>query len=65
MWRGDTLGIMVYVVNLGWPGEKVRPYLQINQNKKGGVVQAVEYLSSKCKALSSNPSITKNELWVS
>jgi hypothetical protein len=29
------------------------------QNRAGRVAQVVEYLPSKCKALSSNPSITK------
>jgi hypothetical protein len=40
--------------------QKVRPYPQNNQSKKsGGVVQVLEHLSSKCEALSSNPSTEK------
>jgi hypothetical protein len=38
----------------------VRPCLQNNQSKKaGGVAQEIENLPSKCKALSSNASTTK------
>jgi hypothetical protein len=40
----------------------MRPYLQSNQSKRArGVAQAVECLSSKHKALSSNPSERKRQ----
>jgi hypothetical protein len=39
----------------GWPGHKVRPYLQNNQSKKRCVIQAEEHLTSKHEALSSKP----------
>jgi hypothetical protein len=41
----------------GPPGQKVRPYLQNNQRKKGarGMTQVVECLPCKHKTLSSNP----------
>jgi hypothetical protein len=40
----------------------VRPYLKITRAKRaGGMAQAVEYLSFKTEALSSNPSTTKKK----
>jgi hypothetical protein len=44
------------------PGKEfLRPYLKNNQHKKrvGGVAQVVEWLPSKCKALSSIPVLPK------
>jgi hypothetical protein len=42
------------------PGINERPYLKSNQSKKAGsVAQVVELLLSKCKALSSNPTVIK------
>jgi hypothetical protein len=41
-------------------GINTRPYLKNNKTKRaGGVTQVVEYLPSKCKVLSSNPSTKK------
>jgi hypothetical protein len=42
----------------GWPQAKsMRPYLKkkIDQKWLGGTAQVVQYLPSKCNALSSNP----------
>jgi hypothetical protein len=41
----------------------MRPYLENTQdkNRTSGVVQVIECLPCKCKALSSNPSTTKKE----
>jgi hypothetical protein len=46
----------------GQPGQKARPSLQNNQSKRAcSVVQVVELLPSKRKALSSNPSMEEEE----
>jgi hypothetical protein len=45
------------------PGKTVRPYLKNKLNLKGlkGMAQVVEHLPSKCNALSSKLSTTKNK----
>jgi hypothetical protein len=44
----------------GWPGQKVRPFLQSNQSKRAGeMTQAEHHLPSKHRALNSNLSTTK------
>jgi hypothetical protein len=45
------------------PGKTVRPYLKNKLNLKGlkGMAQVVEHLPSKCNALSSKPSATKEK----
>jgi hypothetical protein len=49
-------------VRAGQPRQKARPYLQNNHSKKGEVMaQVLDHLTSKSKALSSNPSTTKKK----
>jgi hypothetical protein len=51
------------ILILAGVGKNARPYLKNNQRKKGfDVVQVVECLPSKHKALSSNPSTTKKRI---
>jgi hypothetical protein len=45
----------------GQPGQKVRPYVQNNQNKMHGGVTQAEHLPSRCKSLNSNPSRAKKK----
>jgi hypothetical protein len=69
MEKGDCGGIFLVIPGMsgslkwegrgpGWPGQKVRHYLQNNHSKKS-YRQAEEHLPSKHEALSSNP-IHKN-----
>jgi hypothetical protein len=47
----------------GQTRQKVRFYLQNNQNKRaGGMVQEVESLPHKCEVVSSNPNIAKKRV---
>jgi hypothetical protein len=57
---GIGRGIMIW----GWPQAKsLRHYLKNNESKKrlGGIVQVVEHLASKCKALRSSSSTAKRK----
>jgi hypothetical protein len=42
------------------PGKNIRPFL-IKAKQGWGVVQVIDYLPSKCEALSSNPSYVKKK----
>jgi hypothetical protein len=48
-----------FMVQAG-PGINMRPYSK--ESYAGRVVQVIEYLPSKCKALSSNPVLQKKKI---
>jgi hypothetical protein len=46
----------------GWPGQKVRPYLQITRTKRdSGMTPVVEHLPTKGKDLGLDPSSAKKK----